>query len=106
MDNALAIIGPHIQQKSFDFNRADAKPFFDLASRLDLNVGQAIQDHALDPAKVKISLNLFVRAQLAASGLASSRVEELYMNTHNHLNFHSYRRERVAGRNLSFVARL
>ncbi len=106
LDNALAIIGPHIQQKSFDFTRDDATPFFNLASKLELNTNHAIQNNPGDPTKVKISLNLFIRAQLTASGLTASRIAELPVNTHACVNFHSYRRERVAGRNLSFVARL
>ncbi len=106
-DRVLAFIGPHIQQEHFDFDQSDAQPFYDLANSLRIDPETALRKSPIHENKVKISLKEFIHAQLKASGsIAPLNIDEFLVDTYSHKDFHSYRRDKVAGRNLSFVARL
>lgn len=106
-ENGLAVIGPHIRQDSFDFDRIDAGQFLKLATQFELDHHSVIRENSSDKTKVKIGLSEFVRAQISQSGLVqTNHIFELPIDTFSTREFHSYRRERIAGRNLSFVARL
>ena len=102
-----ALIGPHIEQTSFDFSRSDAQPFFDLALRLKLNSDLVVANGNANSTKVRVALRSFVHAQITQTGYISAQdILELPINTFTAPEFHSYRREKEPGRNLSFVARL
>jgi len=99
-------IGPHIFKDTFEFDRAPAQKFADLAKSLGLqDIESIVSPTSHDHDKVTVDLTRLAKAQVHVT-CPWAEIIQLPVNTYVDNNFCSFRRERVAGRNLSFVARL
>lgn len=94
-------IGPHIQKKSFEVQ----------SDSLDLLQATTTLDGSLWSEKTAsgwlVDLNPILNQQLLEIGVDSNQLHWLNLDTKSDLRFHSHRRDReLAGRQLSFIARL
>lgn len=104
-DEIFVLMGPHIQQSSFEVG-ADVKDLLVASAGLT----QLTQAHIAKPSpnegKFLVDINTVVKMQIAEFSVSPDQVFDLHLDTFTDLRFHSYRRDKSAsGRQLSFVVR-
>lgn len=99
-----AVIGPHIQKKSFEVGN-------DVRDKILSSIGHHDEADSqfsvsIDEKKSRVDLNLVVRTQLHNAGLNLENVFDLHIDTVENTDFHSYRRDKEnSGRQISFICR-
>lgn len=97
----FAVVGPHIQQPSFEVDEPVKNQIFQSVASCPAEAARKRGD------KFDVDLNLILKIQIAEMGLPADHVNSLMIDTKINKDFHSYRRDREkSGRNISFVARL
>lgn len=117
IDRAVVAVGPHIHVENFEVDRELGRDFlalydsyFEATPKWGRRLNEAHRETVLLPherPEQKVYLNLLpvARAQLLSAGISASQIHDIHMNTYGSNSLASYRRDRVTGRNLSFVAR-
>lgn len=102
------LIGPHIQQQSFDVGLDVAEELFLAAKNSGLqNPKAVIATHPTDSSKRRVNLAAIARQQLLRFQIPENAIETLAIDTVTSPGWSSYRRDGAnAGRNLSFIAKL
>lgn len=105
--SALKIVfGPHIQQASFEVELALANQFQVQHHKLG-GKDSVVSFSPTTKGKAYINLKQILKQQLFSQGLTEKNIFDFAADTMTDLRFWSYRRQKaMAGRNLSFVARL
>ncbi len=105
--NAIALIGPHISQPSFEVGAdvaAQLKAAFQRCSPKEDFPGITFEKKGTE-GKTHIDLDLIVRAQLLANGISDARQTWLGIDTVTSREHESFRRDREqSGRQISFAA--
>jgi YfiH family protein len=104
-EQLYALIGPHIQQTSFEVD-LDVKNQLLTSAGLHKDSGEQIVLPSANKEKFLVDLNAIVKMQLAEFSLSPDQVFDLHLNTFSDKKFHSFRRDKESsGRQLSFVVK-
>lgn len=105
-EELFAVIGPHIQQLSFEVG-ADVKD--QLLASAGFNENSDVPELVISsksPGKFKVDLNALVKMQLSEFSISPDQVFDLHLDTFLDTRFHSFHRDKdKAGRQLSFVVK-
>jgi hypothetical protein len=105
-DEMFAIIGPHIQQSSFEVEATVKDQLLASAGFTLTDKDESIAIPSKNAGKFMVDLNAIVKMQLAEFSLSPDQVFDLHLDTFSDSRFHSYRRDKAdSGRQLSFVVR-
>lgn len=97
----LAWIGPHIQTDSFEVG---CEVGSSLASAAP--TARVTFPHPNDPSKNLVDLGKLATSQMTSLGVLEQNIWSHPVDTFKDPNYYSFRRDRVGGRLLSFIARL
>lgn len=104
-ENIHAIIGPHIQMKSFEVSHSVRDEIF---SSIDFGAttSDSIYHKNISAEKSLVDLNQVMRTQLQNCGVTFDNLYNLHIDTFVDPRFHSHRRDKEnAGRQLSFICK-
>lgn len=104
-EEIFIIVGPHIQQNSFEVEEDVCSRLMVSSSKIDPKA-QGWIARSNSNAKFHVDLNAIVKLQISEFEIPTDQVFNLILDTFSDLRFHSFRREKdQAGRQLSFVVR-
>lgn len=98
-----AVIGPHIGEKSFEVGRDVSERLNAVFRKLRYNPAPISRPHPADPEKRRIDMSTLAQAQLIQSGVPEEAVTTFRADTFTDPEFHSFRRDKTAGRQISFI---
>jgi YfiH family protein len=101
----FAIIGPHIQQSSFEVGEDVKNQLLASVTNVD-ETGRGYIARQNDKGKFQVDLNALAKLQISQFEVPADQVFDLHLNTFTDPRFHSYRRDKEnTGRQYSFVVR-
>ena len=104
-EEIFAVVGPHIQQSSFEVQKDVSTQLLASTSKMDPAAeGWISRTH--ENGKFLVDLNALVKLQVSEFDIPSDQVFDLHLDTFLDPRFHSFRRDKdQAGRQLNFVVR-
>ncbi len=104
-EEIFIVVGPHIQQNSFEVQEDVRAQLLASTSKLD-PAAEGWIAKAHQNGKFLVDLNSLVKLQIAEFDVPSDQVFNLHLDTFADPRFHSFRRDKdQAGRQLNFVVR-
>ncbi len=105
-EEVFALIGPHIQQRSFEVGEDVKAELLTSAGLAESSDDKDIAISSGKPGKYHVDLNAIVKIQLSEFSLSPDQLFDLHLDTFTDTRFHSFRRDKdKAGRQLSFVVK-
>ena len=103
--NMRVLIGPHIQQNSFEVNNEVRDEILRSINHVS-DQPHDLYQKAIGGDKSLVDLNQVMRTQLQTFGIEFDHLYNLHLDTMTDLRFHSYRRDKQqSGRQLSFICK-
>lgn len=99
-----AVVGPHIGKASFEVGRDVSEKLNTVYRKLRYNPAPITYTHPTDPDKRMVDLGLLAHAQLIQGGVSEKAVTLLKADTFAETSFRSYRRDKTAERQISFIS--
>lgn len=104
-EEIFIVVGPHIQQNSFEVQEDVKTQLISSTSKMDTSVQSWIAK-VKENGKFLVDINAIVKLQIAEFEVPADQVFDLHLDTFADPRFHSFRRDKErAGRQLSFVVR-
>lgn len=105
-EEIFAMIGPHIQQSSFEVSIDVKDQLLQSVNTLDEESLKYIVRDGTQPGKYFLDLNALAKIQMAEFSLPADQIFDLHLDTYTDQRFYSYRRQKeTAGRQSHFVVR-
>ncbi|MCM2280209.1 MAG: peptidoglycan editing factor PgeF [Bdellovibrionaceae bacterium] len=102
-NDMLAVIGPHIEKNSFEVDRDVAEKLNVVFRKLRFNPAPISYPHPTVATKRLVDLSTLAHAQLVQGGVHEHSVTLLRADTLASPDFHSFRRDRGPGRQISCI---
>lgn len=99
-----AVIGPHIGRASFEVGRDVSEKLNTVFRKLRYNPAPISYPHTSDGDKRTVDMSILAHAQLIQGGVSEKAVTIVKADTFADRQFHSFRRDKGDGRQISFIA--
>lgn len=101
-----AVIGPHIGTASFEVEREVAEKLNAVFRKLRFNPAPISYPHPSEDHKRMVDMSILAHAQLIQGGVSEKDVTVVKVNTFTSPDFHSFRRDKGSGRQISFILKV